>query len=122
VQRELLGDIRRALALIGLEQETYAALAGELETLAPVEDGDASPRVQSFTVRGVVRAISAALGTLADARQGKPVSPLDVQQARDIVADAVTVTPRDILLCPSMEHQLRARRYAELVTACEAVG
>lgn len=80
------------------------------------------PTIQSFTVRGVVDALREPLGVLADARRGKPVTQRDLNQAQAIVADAVRVTPRDVLLARSMPHQLRAQRYAELVAAVEAAA
>lgn len=117
--RALLSDIRRALDLNGGEGEVYAALCGELSSSASAAGG--SSRVESLTTRGVVDALGRPTRLLADARRGVIVDSDDLARARAAVLDAARSVPRKTLLAGFVERQLRARRFAEIVAACDEV-
>lgn len=120
-KRKMLGYLKNFYALNRAERAVDRELIAELEALVGTPSGG-STTVQSFTVRGVVDALREPLGTLVAAKGGAPISALDKQRAREIVLDAARVTPREVLLAPSMPHQLGGRRYAELVAAVEAAA
>lgn len=116
-KRRMLGRLRAFHRLNSRERTNYQELNGLLSTLAPVHVGN--PLVRGFTVRDVVDAVKRPLGVLADERAGRPVTESEVSAARRLVDEIVRTVPRDVLLAPSMPHQLRGRRFAELRAAVE---